>query len=540
MAALAVAAADKKQDKIGRRGEDVWQWQGRLTWECFSEADSRKMQQAYLLGKPKMDIWDRSALRELDFVNKRVLPGRQALRFEDPPPELPAAKKPESVIPPELPSTHDPWHDDEGKLLQQLGLKSLVHPAFMDFEEPRFSFRPTPPEYQHKEFVWKRSLDTCEDSTDHIIALSHIYMEELETERPELPIYGTPNQTMAALSLALFRAGASACTLDPSRWCRPMNFSDKVPPPSFWRFSPKHRPIKKISTIGMSVSAGNLPQLVQDKPSTASTANSHNHILFRLQDRSFSLKLIKAWNDWKTLGEKGFVTGVSRLPKLERLEGDPEKQSGKKDYSWIQIQNNPETRLLRIGGACATLWKALALCTNEPGRIANNIQLIQPVLAQGGAGVATKRRFDIRVSPGLTAFEICQMKVRERPGIRAAAVLICNGESIGGDFLQGQITGEEEDLMMRSDLYLYLREAAHQAERRRILDSRGRAVHIPESGALLCKKVRVFRDSGETGYMPLPSRAQFEIPAVMCITLKKSESSSKPQCTKPGRNCKLR
>jgi hypothetical protein len=514
---------------IGKRGDDVWQWQGRLIWETFTEADSRKMQQAYLLGKPRMDIWDRSALRELDFANMRALPGRQALRYEQPPPPLPAAKKMESIIPAELPSNVDEWHDDEGFLLQQQGLKCLVHPMFMDMEPPRFSFRPTPPELAHKEFVWARELELCEDSADFICTLSKIYMDELENERPELPVYGTPNQTMAALSLAAFRAGANACTMDPCRWSRPqLDHPRTLPPPSTWRFSPKRRPKKKMS-LGQSASTGNLPQLV--KQNAASTANSHKHILFRLQDRSFSLKLIKAWEDWKVLGEKGFVTGVSRFPKLPVEEEVEEAKPGeagklvKKDFGWLLLSNNPDTRLLRMGGACATLWKALALSTDEPGRIANNIHLIQPVLSQGGAGVATKRRYDIRVSPGLSAFEICQNKLKE--GKKAAAVLLCNGEAVGGEFLDGHITGLEEDLLMRTDLFLYLREASHQAERRRILDSKGRAVHIPESGCLVCKDVRVFRNSHDTGYAPLKT-GYFEIPAIFCVTLRNLNPHQSP------------
>jgi hypothetical protein len=249
-----------------------------------------------------------------------------------------------------------------------------------------------------------------------------------------------------------------------------------------------------------------------------SRKHTHKCFVFRLEDRAFSLKLIKAWDEWKELADVGFANGIPRFRKLKL------KNSNKKNLDWLTLSNESDTRMVRIGGGCATLWQAMALSANEPGRYAKHIHLLQPSLATGGAGVAIKRAYDIRVSPGLTSFEIAQNMMLE--GLKPAAIVITDGEKLGGEFLEGHITGIEEDLCMRSDLFLYFREAAHQAVRRRILDTRGRTPHIPENGCLVCQNVRVIRDTLENGYEEL--QRFFEMPVVLCISLKNLNPHQSP------------
>lgn len=513
---------ENAEKEVGYRGEKVWQFRGRMVWECFSASDSHKMQQAFLLNKPGTDIWDGVSRRELDFINMRALPGRQALRFAPPPPEQPLVVNKKKTV--EAPALE---LDPGDEMVQVKGLKSIAHPCMLDLTRPRFVFKHAPPEMAHQEYVWRRDLDLCEDTADLILTLSKIYAEQLETPHPELPVLANPHQTMAALSLALYRSGAAPCSSDLSRWHRPIrsSFGYSSPPPLRkgggvglpWRFSPKlrtvapaDRSINPRTTFSASKSSS-LPDLMRSGSSQfsgARTANSHDHVVFRMLDRNISFKIVKAWDEWREAAEKGFVHGGSRAPKL-----DPDNK-GRKSYDWLTYSNEADSRIIRMGCATATLWSALALNAESNEYIADRICLLQAPLRDGGH--TAKRRFDVRMEPGLTAFEIAVMKLKDNK--RAGAMILCNGEGIGGDFLSGNLTNLEEDLLMRSDLYLYLREAGHQAERNKILDTKGRPCHIPENGALVCKDVHIFRDTRETGFNPLDR--PFVVPAIICTSLK--------------------
>lgn len=512
----------------GVKEEDCrWQWKGAQEWLCFDDKNSAKVQQAHLMNRGGINIWDGSSVRELDFANMRALPGRQPLRFAPPPPPLgkPTLKK----SPPKPRETqYDQtrgMRDVNNVAIMPAGLRALSHPCFIDLEKPRFTYHDGP-ENEHRSYVWERELDLCEDAADLIICLTNIYTEILESESSELPVFGAPSQILAALALALHRAGAKPCE---NR--------------RFWWLSRKRAPVAKVhddaapmsrvpsssSTPSASTSVNrvnSLPALNNAKTAPRAPHGASAFITFRLEsgrpcvDRDFSLKMVKAWKDWKTAAEETNAVEIPRVCRMERFNAEDfdrceDQEDG--DFEWIKMANEAETRIIRMGSFCTSLW--YAVLSPWASTIPSRIKLLSVSFRHcGGNTVSTGVAFqpNFRVSPGLTSIE--NSLLQHDCGKRSAAVLICNDERMGGNMFHGYANGIEEDFIMRSDIYSFYVEAQAQIELRRIRDSRGHLVHIPEDGALCCRDVRVIRDTYEEGFKPLPEA--ITLPMVICITVK--------------------
>eukprot|EP00927_Polykrikos_kofoidii_P046589 TRINITY_DN40778_c0_g1_i1.p1 TRINITY_DN40778_c0_g1~~TRINITY_DN40778_c0_g1_i1.p1 ORF type:complete len:556 (-),score=92.52 TRINITY_DN40778_c0_g1_i1:284-1951(-) len=512
-----------------RGTEKIWQWLGREEWACFGPRESHKIQHAYTLNKPGIDIWDGGSLRELDFVNMRALPGRQKIRYAlpPPPPTIPVKKdkdKPGTKLPKVSASQQDTGTGaqspestlggtiklSEGDLAltqgtngatarkQPTGLRALVHPCFLELQKPQFVFRNNTAEEDYQHFIWKRALQNCEDSTEFVVCLSEIYAELLDgVPRPELPVFGNSSQTMAALAIALHAAGASPWEQDSRYWylSRRSQGSDTNPGSGP---SPMGPPRKNMSTgnlkragtaesmagLSRQLSMGSMSgtfgdmRLFNKTQTIKISENLSQCVHFRLEEvsanRAVSLKIVKAWHEWRAAAAAVDAAGIQQLQKVDG------------SYVWLTTSNEPESRLLRLGGACTTLWKTPGL--NAASRV--SLLSVSSRIAGGGGG-PPKKDFSIRVEPGMSALDISIMQTKKKE--RAASMLICAVEKVGGGFLSGNFSGLEEDVAMRSDLYVCIREAGYQAERRRITDSRGRSVHIPEDGVLCCQDVIIFR-----------------------------------------------
>eukprot|EP00928_Gymnodinium_smaydae_P078850 TRINITY_DN62913_c0_g1_i1.p1 TRINITY_DN62913_c0_g1~~TRINITY_DN62913_c0_g1_i1.p1 ORF type:complete len:634 (+),score=81.80 TRINITY_DN62913_c0_g1_i1:122-2023(+) len=519
-----------------------WQWKGRQEWLCFSDLNSTKVQQAHLMHRPGINIWDGGSMRELDFGNMRALPGRQPLRFAPPPPPLgkPTLKK----NPPKRKETQYEqtrgMRDADNVAIMPAGLRVLSHPCFIDLEKPRFTYHDGP-ENEHRSYVWERELDLCEDSADLIVLMSNIYSELLDhSEKIELPCLGTPSQMMGALALALHRGGAMPC-LDKRFWwlSRKRAPLTKLPDPTDNLGLPSSRPSTNRSSATGSVAASvngmskstSLPIIgFGSGKVTAAKArpppDASAFITFRLEtgspceDRDFSLKLIKAWNDWKTAALENNAVEIPRLCRMERFNAEDfdrceDQEDG--DFEWIKMANEPETRVIRLASLCTTLWYSVV--SPYAKTIPSRIKLMSVSMRHcGGNTVSTGLAFqpNFRVSPGLSSIENAMLQ--QDCGQRAAAVLICNDERMGGNFFNGYATTIEEDFLMKSDLYSFFVEAKSQSEQRRIRDTYGQICHIPEDGCLCCSDVRVLREDYQEGFRPLAEPRV--IPQVICITLR--------------------
>merc|ERR1712039_675678 len=89
--------------------------------------------------------------------------------------------------------------------------------------------------------------------------------------------------------------------------------------------------------------------------------------------------------------------------------------------------------------------------------------------------------------------------------------------TVGGDFLSGRYRGLEEEVCMRSSLYLSLQEAARLAYAEDVSDMGGFSVHIPEDGLILSTNVQVFRENASKNYTMFDSPV--ELAGVMSISL---------------------
>jgi hypothetical protein len=454
------------------------------------------------------------------------------------------------------------------------GFKAVTHPCFADLQRPRFTFRENTNEEDYQVFIWQRQLEQAEDSVEFVTMLSAIYAEMLEHGKFEIPIVGNCTQTMSALACALHMAGAFRCHEDPKFWRfhgktadsqhkkrikaakrgkdnvpdltmlpnrgstavsaggfdattstngglqrststpNGLNKSGTLPPLGFdtsgWG-SPGAQ-----STKAMSASMSSFDLMRNQANETKAAAEKaplggHIRFNFRLKDsaqaRTQSLWLTTAWNEWAAAAHTMAERDVHALPEQASKEED------EPPFKWLQVSNEPDARLLRIGGACESLWKARSL--NDGVRKVT-------LLSHSGRGRPSHAdmgektgKFEMRVEPGFSAFELAEMQVKK--GRRVAGMLISSAETIGGGFMTGCLAGLEEDLCMRSDLHLFLREAAFTSERKNITNKQGCYCHIPEDGALLCNDVTMFRDGRETGYKPLAT--PLVIPAIICISL---------------------
>jgi len=230
--------------------------------------DTQTIQHAHLLGKPGIGLWNKGMLHELDFEGMRDMPGRQPLRYAKPPPEV--GKVPRKVTWKSLmDKREEKGPEKKANLVEAMKLgernrakqkaemeeekiknkgasadtampeeyRALCHPVFVDMEKPHFNFIAESQRNEYQEFIWQRRLEDCEDTPELIYELGCIYREILEADqtvsRCEIPmIAGGPTIVLAALSIAMYMAGARRCPDAPKCWRFSSSAEFKHWPPS--------------------------------------------------------------------------------------------------------------------------------------------------------------------------------------------------------------------------------------------------------------------------------------------------------------------
>jgi len=589
-----------------------WQWLGRVDWTCFSEADSQKVQHACMLGHKTLNLWDGNSYRDIDFDNMRLLPGRQPVRYALPPPplELPGEKgkdkkgkskdkslggtgemsdldapgSPASTAVPGGSVSFSPTNASETSFSSEMavgempeGLRALVHPAILDMQKPRFAFRKNDFAYDYKNFVWQRQLDQAEDLADIIVITSRIFAQELLAEKPEIPVLGTPNQTMACLCLAMHLAGSLRISDDRKVWrlspkanapSRPHTSNFRPTTTGTLRPSTTNSTLKKSSSSSMlggitgqfaglfggggsssgnkklSVS-GSLPGLqLPGTPSSMRPMTSGTVFWSGSGGGSLNSSIGSLLPDLLaagavTLGQANpikdypcYVTfrmeeaSANRLQSLKMIRAWETWQ--KTARSWMDVvpsvspidgnfdwltTNNEGDGRIMRLGALSSTLWSTQQMS--PETITSKLLLLSHSQKPGGQSSEKASKFDVKVAPGASAFE--QAIVQAKMGRRVAATLFCSPEEVGGKFTEGGCAGVEEELCMRSDLYSYMRQAQFEAEKKRITDSRGRNSHIPEDGALGCLGVTIFRDNRKSGFALLDD--PIVLPVLICCTV---------------------
>lgn len=190
------------------------------------------------------------------------------------------------------------------------------------------------------------------------------------------------------------------------------------------------------------------------------------------------------------------------------------------DYEWVRLSNDNRSRNERRGTANETTeasdrgWyfygqqKVLLKSANEAeaGTIVVSPKKTWPDLPQ-------KRRYkctEIKCSEEGTYMLDVAVKLVEQ-GCQVAAVSAASAHHVGGGFTSGGRHASEEALCAQSTLYRCLRHAWRQTG-----VPEGSA-YIPEDGAVLSRRVEVFREGTRAGYAPLPK--PWELTCVVSVAM---------------------
>lgn len=546
------------------RERSRWQYLGRKFWNSFDASSTSKLTRAMDLGAKNCKMWDGETLVEIDFENMIRLPGRQPLRLA--PMSAPSAhtlkeksqsdaelrqvgKARRTNSSPQRRRSPKKWakgrqhsrsnSPERAKLTEQPdGFRALVHNAFLEMGQPRFSFKSEMTQEEEMQgFDWQRRLDACEDATDKTMCIAHIYKDLMQNLlKPVLPVKGTPAQTMAALSLALHMSGALRCPEDCSMW----QLSQRV----------AHGLVQRVGTssqsrpqTGSQTNCGAVPLAVVDLVRSKSLSSLERSssavgssgtmrlqpvvrpgcvtaITFRLPDdaasRNQSLKVTKAWNEWSGLARARSRAPMLHLPKVNG------------SYKWT-ILNDPESRLKRLGGLCSTLWQVFRHddIINIPGRV-----ILFSADRQKKRCLPEAKIVVARTEPDLGPLDIGILNVMH--GRRVGVVLICSDDDIGGklfaDSCAGSMSGQEEEACMRSDLSACLRQSAALAEKMQLQSSCCKQLYIPELGATVCTDLQIYREGQEGAFVPYT--VPVVLPAAICVQLRNLNPHQDPTAEK--------
>eukprot|EP00929_Paragymnodinium_shiwhaense_P000479 TRINITY_DN10071_c0_g1_i1.p1 TRINITY_DN10071_c0_g1~~TRINITY_DN10071_c0_g1_i1.p1 ORF type:complete len:638 (+),score=107.61 TRINITY_DN10071_c0_g1_i1:164-2077(+) len=519
-----------------------WQYKGRSQWNDFSEQSTKKLQHAQNLGVDKVNIWEDGKYMELDFKNMVRMPGRHPFRVGPAKPEASdtaSASASAAELSREVARVHSPsrrrrsmrigsptrksrplstsctWLPSSpearrGTLLadslrpvqtvemtQAEGFKAIVHPCFLDLKKPRFAFRQAQGAEEHKEFMLQERLALCEDDTERVMCMASFYSELLiQNEIPELPLKVSPALTMAALAFAFYKAGAARLTPNSKLWY----FADR------WaegRASATPPPATTLPSLSKSSSV----PLLKKKPTGEEEpfGAAQNCVTFRIpgsnSNRSHTLKIIQAWQEWYQLTKERHRGWIPTLP----------VKDGSFDYLF---DHDKKGRIDRIGGACSVLWWTAIKLQNPAERVSMYTANRDRTKGQVFADYKPEIVGELNQNP----LDIA-LRLMER-GMRVGAVVICNrDDDIGGGlYSTGALDNPEAEVCMRTDMYSLLCEAERQAVKQSILDSRLQAPYVPEIGCVACKDVKVFRDDASTGFEAYEGNPVI-LPAMICVSL---------------------
>eukprot|EP00929_Paragymnodinium_shiwhaense_P043739 TRINITY_DN22472_c0_g1_i1.p1 TRINITY_DN22472_c0_g1~~TRINITY_DN22472_c0_g1_i1.p1 ORF type:complete len:703 (+),score=200.18 TRINITY_DN22472_c0_g1_i1:162-2270(+) len=449
------------------------------------------------------------------------------------------------------------------------GLRILTHAAFIYLQKPRFNMRGSTPEEEYQMFLMRRRLDLCEEPMEMTYCLAEIYRELLDTGRTELPLLlKETSKTMAALAIAFHLAGAHQCGPDPKYWYLSGRIhnektkhkgsaageSDFFPTPaatSGAMLLPKSASAPALknaglvaeaprtSMSGMAGSAQLLPTLppamlkaMLEGESTPLNSWTLMHmrsggrgkllpkakppgaieaLTFRLESsahaRTQSLWLVDAWKQWAK---------AASIMEQRALEPLPQQDGS---WKYLALSSEPEHCLVRMSAAVESLLKMEneGRCRGNLDKLGDKVTIYSYNLRGGGSmKIPQNFKIDLKVEPGLSSVDLALQQAAK--GRRCVGTLICSRDRVGGGFMSGIRPGLEEEICMRSNLYLYLRQALFKVERDHITNKNGCCMHVPEDGCVLCRDVDFFRGGKDSGFAAMEEPQA--LPGVICFSLK--------------------
>lgn len=409
---------------------------------------------------------------------------------------------------------------DKGHRINEVAeaLQALVHPIFQDMLEPRFEFDGSKVWGDGSQTAQHRSQSlgthargarphtapaSCGQGPQHlggmcegndlaykISSLAREYAELLTQHSATLPIHGSAEEAMAALSLGFYMSGMSAAKIKVDN--KSVGFASR-PASAPARFG------ARLHTSPRCAANGVLP-------------SSHaTRVTFKVgQDcklsRETALAIKNAWEDWHVAARS--------LPPADDLNSLSAQDDS---YEWIRTSNAESDCLVRLRGACATLRRSFQLCEMATSKM--QIALLRNCRRRMIGSSAVKSTTPISLSRD-SALDAAVL--RSQAGNRVAVVIFSSSYRVGGDFLSGRRHGPEEHACMRSNLFLSLLEASREAQRMQLCDTRGHSIHIPEDGIVLSKDVQVFRGGYAQGYPPLAD--PIYVAAVLSMSLPNMKS----------------
>eukprot|EP00929_Paragymnodinium_shiwhaense_P064657 TRINITY_DN3241_c0_g1_i2.p1 TRINITY_DN3241_c0_g1~~TRINITY_DN3241_c0_g1_i2.p1 ORF type:complete len:511 (+),score=130.00 TRINITY_DN3241_c0_g1_i2:144-1676(+) len=491
------ASAPQLGEKLGRAAAflknsvaERWQWQGRTGWKCFSDSESLKIQHAFVTNRKNMVMWDEGVMRELDFQNMRTLPGRQPLRYQLPPPpptdhksralaELQQQKAVEeaeaadmarnrALTLTDMEKRRRVWEklqaDDRAReerakanpppVVMPLGFRSFVHPMFMELSHPRFVYG----EFgDYEEFIWKRKLENCKDSTDTVCNIGEIYAEIFKhQDQPMIPVLGNPVQTMAAIALGFVLSGVDAAEdlrfaaagvngSRPSSSSRPLTGDLGGPggagrnnissasgalrnlladrpgsrPGSLLDTSAAARPASRSSGV-LDITSASKQSIVRPsgqvmlpglwgadlketmgermRGKSSKEPDKRGCLTFKMKDtptnRQLSLHYINMWREWKKHTESARTLERHPFPKID--EG----------YEYFISTFSPEAKLTKLSCACRSIMYAMDLNRRFPTHISSRVSSLSALRAPKERPPGAHLKCKCHVEKGQSAIDI--------------------------------------------------------------------------------------------------------------------------------------
>lgn len=355
-------------------------------------------------------------------------------------------------------------------------LRGMLHLAFIHMDEPKISHAPEPDEEDLLPGTVPSSANVTPrpellQLVDAVVNAAGEYTDLLRSGEAALPACSSPEQTLAALALALYMVGGKTLP---------------------------HR-------LTVCITAAQASE--REFPSNRGV---------------FARDLLDEWMEWRHA-----AMAVKNRPLPEPL------QPMYGDYCWISESNAPECYLERLACACATLCYATTLRSTDA--LVSRTKLLSPSLQQRPRVAeyefvpSEPEELKVTMSSNVT-LEVAIEEARHQRHV--AIVLAASPDRIGGNFLVGGQHGMEEEICARSNFYFSLQEAARLAAAAGICEPSGQPVHIPPDGTVVSPGVQIFRDSANRGYSPLSMPVT--LAAVLSISQLKrpcSQSSSARRST---------
>jgi len=182
-------------------------------------------------------------------------------------------------------------------------------------------------------------------------------------------------------------------------------------------------------------------------------------------------ELQNAWKQWNAAAWRNI--NLDQLP------------SRNGNYSWVSKDNSPTSRLRRLAAACQTLGYLLE---HHSPAMNHDTELVDGDYPRS----CIVPQHHILEPSGGTVMENAVQQARS--GARVAAINAASAHQVGGGFMTGGRHALEEAMCMQSDLFFSLQQAESLAIRQSF------DIHIPTYGAVLSRRVKVFRHGTEQGY----------------------------------------